>query len=112
MRQSHAGGEKMFVDYAGDTVPIVVNRRNVREAHIFVAVMGGSSLSFASLRDLDRADARLNRGAQCRLRVLPGLGATSGPGVSKKFRSSRLRITKSACLPTIPNTLPITTRSV
>ncbi|HWU65027.1 MULTISPECIES: IS21 family transposase [Rhizobium] len=49
MRQSHAGGERMFVDYAGDTVPVVVNRRNgeVREAHIFVAVMGGSSLSFA-----------------------------------------------------------------
>lgn len=49
MRQSHAGGEKMFVDYAGDTVSVVVDRRNneVRQAHIFVAVMGGSSLSFA-----------------------------------------------------------------
>lgn len=49
MRQSHAGGEKLFVDYAGDTVPVVVDRRTgeVREAHLFVAVMGGSSLSFA-----------------------------------------------------------------
>lgn len=49
MRQSHAGGEKMFVDYAGDTVPVVVDRRTgeVRPAHIFVAVMGGSSLSFS-----------------------------------------------------------------
>ena len=27
MRQSHAGGEKLFVDYAGDTVPVVVDRR-------------------------------------------------------------------------------------
>ncbi len=49
MRQSHAGGEKMFVDYAGDTVPVVVNRRTgeIRQAHLFVAVLGGSSLSFA-----------------------------------------------------------------
>ena len=49
MRQSHAGGEKMFVDYAGDTVPVVVDRRTgaVRAAHLFVAVLGGSSLSFA-----------------------------------------------------------------
>ena len=49
MRQSHAGGEKLFVDYAGDTVPMVVGRRTgeVRDAHLFVAVLGGSSLSFA-----------------------------------------------------------------
>lgn len=49
MRQSHAGGEKLFVDYAGDTVPVVINRRTgeIRDAHLFVAVLGGSSLSFA-----------------------------------------------------------------
>lgn len=49
MRQSHAGGEKLFVDYAGDTVPVVVDRRTgeIRDAHLFVAVLGGSSLSFA-----------------------------------------------------------------
>lgn len=49
MRQKHGGGEKLFVDYAGDTVPVVVDRRTgeIRRAHLFVAVMGGSSLSFA-----------------------------------------------------------------
>ena len=49
MRQTHLGGDKLFVDYAGDTVPVIVDRRSgeVRRAHIFVAVMGGSSLSFA-----------------------------------------------------------------
>jgi transposase len=26
MRQSHAGGEKRFVDYAGDTVPVIIDR--------------------------------------------------------------------------------------
>ena len=49
MRQTHLGGDKMFVDYAGDTVPVIIDRRSgeTREAHVFVAVMGGSSLSFA-----------------------------------------------------------------
>ncbi len=49
MRQTHLGGDRMFVDYAGDTVPVVVDRLTgeVREAHLFVAVMGASSLSFA-----------------------------------------------------------------
>ena len=47
MRQSHGGGEKLFVDYAGDKVPVVDRRTGeVRDAHLFVAVMGGSSLSF------------------------------------------------------------------
>jgi transposase len=49
MRQTHLGGDKLFVDYAGDTVPVIVDRRTgeTRAAHLFVAVMGGSSLSFA-----------------------------------------------------------------
>ena len=49
MRQTHLGGDRLFVDYAGDTVPVVVDRLTgeIREAHLFVAVMGASSLSFA-----------------------------------------------------------------
>jgi len=49
MRQSHAGGQKLFVDYAGDTVPVIVDRLTgeVREAQIFVAVLGASSFSYA-----------------------------------------------------------------
>ena len=48
MRQSHAGGDKLFVDYAGDGVP-VVNRLTgeVRQAQIFVAVMGASNFTHA-----------------------------------------------------------------
>lgn len=49
MRQNHVGGDRLFVDYAGDTVPVVVDRLTgeIRDAHIFVAVMAASSLSFA-----------------------------------------------------------------
>jgi transposase len=49
MRQRHAGGDKLFVDYAGDTVPVIVDRLSgeTRPAQIFVAVMGASSFTYA-----------------------------------------------------------------
>lgn len=49
MRQTHAAGDKLFVDYAGDKIGVVVDRLTgeVRDAHIFVAVLGASSLSYA-----------------------------------------------------------------
>ena len=50
MRQTHAAGERLFVDYAGDGVPVVVDRLTgeIRLAQIFcVAVLGASSFTFA-----------------------------------------------------------------
>jgi hypothetical protein len=49
MRQTHAAGESLFVDYAGDGVPVVVDRLTgeIRVPQIFVAVLGASSFSFA-----------------------------------------------------------------
>jgi transposase len=49
MRQSHTGGDKLFVDYAGDTVPVIVNRLSgkTRPAQIFVAVLGASNFTYA-----------------------------------------------------------------
>jgi transposase len=49
MRQAHAGGDKLFVDYAGDTVPVIVDRLTgqVRPAQIFVAVLGASNFTYA-----------------------------------------------------------------
>jgi transposase len=49
MRQTHVGGEKLFVDYAGDTVPVIIDRLTgeIREAQIFVAVMGASNFMHA-----------------------------------------------------------------
>ncbi|HEX5635737.1 MAG TPA: IS21 family transposase, partial [Gammaproteobacteria bacterium] len=47
MRQIHKAGDKLFVDYAGQTVPIVCgNTGEVRFAQIFVAVMGASHYVF------------------------------------------------------------------
>jgi transposase len=48
MRQSHRAGEKLFVDYAGQTVPVVDPATGeVRPAQIFVAVLGASSYAYA-----------------------------------------------------------------
>jgi len=49
MRQTHAAGERLFVDYAGDGVPVVIYRPTgeLRKAQIFVAVLGASSFTFA-----------------------------------------------------------------
>jgi len=49
MRQAHIGGDKLFVDYAGDTVPVIVDRLTgqIRPAQIFVAVMGASNFTYA-----------------------------------------------------------------
>ena len=48
MRQSHLAGEKLFVDYAGQTVEVVDHRTGeVRQAQIFVAVLGASNYTFA-----------------------------------------------------------------
>jgi transposase len=48
MRQDHRAGEKLFVDYAGQTVPVIDrNTGEIREAQIFVAVLGASNYTYA-----------------------------------------------------------------
>ena len=48
MRQEHKAGEKLFVDYAGQTMDVVNPLTGeVRDAQIFVAVLGASSYTFA-----------------------------------------------------------------
>jgi len=48
MRQRHVAGEKMFVDYAGQTVDVVdPETGEVQAAQIFVAVLGASNYAFA-----------------------------------------------------------------
>ncbi len=48
MRLTHVAGERLFVDYAGPTVSVVdASTGEIREAQIFVAVLGASSYTFA-----------------------------------------------------------------
>jgi len=48
LRQDHKAGEKVFVDYAGQTVPVVdPTTGEVRAAQVFVAVLGASNYTYA-----------------------------------------------------------------
>lgn len=48
MRQSHKAGEKLFVDYAGPTLPLTdPTTGDVHDAQIFVATLGASSYIYA-----------------------------------------------------------------
>ncbi len=47
-RQVHVPGDKLFVDYAGQTVPLVDRHTGqITQAQIFVAVLGASNYTFA-----------------------------------------------------------------
>jgi transposase len=47
MRQPHRAGEKLFLDYAGQTVPVIDRASGeVRPAQIFLAVLGASSYTY------------------------------------------------------------------
>ena len=77
MRQAHGPAEKLFVDFAGDTVPVFDAATGAqRLAHVFVAVLGASNSPrmqrLAGRKGwrtgLDCTSTRLPRSAVCRRR--------------------------------------------
>jgi transposase len=50
MRQTHPAGERLFVDYAGQTVDVIDDAGEVRAAQVFVAALGASNLTYAEAR--------------------------------------------------------------
>ena len=51
MRQTHLAGEKLFVDWAGDTIGVADPATGeVHQARIFVAAMGASNFTYAEAR--------------------------------------------------------------
>lgn len=56
MRQEHKAGDKLFVDYSGDRVPVIINRRTgeVLLAEIFVAVLGASNYTYIEAQESQR----------------------------------------------------------
>jgi transposase len=48
LRQTHRAGEKLFVDYAGQTISIMDPvYEQIKEAYLFIAALGASSYTFA-----------------------------------------------------------------
>jgi transposase len=51
MRQNHPAGERLFVDYTGQTVEVIDGATGeVRRAQIFVATLGASNFTYAEAR--------------------------------------------------------------
>ena len=64
-RHRHASapqaGEKLFVDWAGDTLPYVdPETGEIREAHLFLAVLGFSNYTFARAYPDERTESFLD----------------------------------------------------
>ena len=91
MRQTHVAGERLFVDYAGQTVPIIdAATGEIRRAQIFVAVLGASNYTYACAtatqtarrlgrRDHRRAGVHRRRAAADRSRPDPGPDRAARP---------------------------------
>ena len=48
MRQTHRFGETLFVDYAGQTAPVIDRTTGaIRPAQVFIAVLGASNYTYA-----------------------------------------------------------------
>jgi transposase len=93
MRQHHVAGERMFVDYAGATLPVVdAATGTVRHAQLFVAALGASNSSprrpgrrpcrTGSARTAGRSPGS----AACRRRSCP---TTSRPASARPASTSR-----------------------
>ncbi len=71
MRQRHAAGEKVFVDYAGSTIDVIDPRTGeARPMKLFVAAMGASSYIFATARPSEG----LSDWISCHVEMLEVLG--------------------------------------
>jgi transposase len=84
MRQEHRSGEKLFVDHAGQTVPVIDRQTGeIRQAQIFVAVLGASSYTFAEATWSQKLPDSLGSHARC----FAFLGGTSQILVPDNLRS-------------------------
>ncbi len=90
MRQTHAGGDKLFVDYAGDTVPVIIDRLTgkTRPAQIFVAVLGASNFTYAEASWTPGA-RRLDRRPQPPFAAIGGVPKLLVPDNTKSLPSRR-----------------------
>ena len=83
LRQTYKAGSTMFVDYAGHTVPVYDRKTGgVRQAEIFVAVLGASNYTFAEATE----DQSLESWIGSHVRAFEYFG-----GVTEKIVSDNLK---------------------
>lgn len=78
MRQPHKAGDKLFLDFAGSTVPVI----EIGEAHIFVAVLGASNYTFACATPDETSRSRVT-GTTGALQFFGGVPAALVPDCPK-----------------------------
>jgi hypothetical protein len=85
MRQTHLGGDKLFVDYAGDTVPVIRRRWSRRSAssrnalHCRVALVGDRGKITSARIEEQLKPAGLDWITALRARAIQALAADDGP---------------------------------
>ena len=101
MRQTYVAGDKLFVDWAGGTAPIIdAMTGEVHEAHLFVAVTGRVELHLCA-GALERDAARLDWGACQRVRFprRRAAGRRAGQSQSRHHQAVALRAGRQPDLP-------------
>jgi transposase len=83
LRQEHQAGEKLFVDYCGQTASVTDRTTGeTKAAQIFVAALGASNCTYAEatslIRGVDAAVARLDRVARARPGIFRRLSGGAG----------------------------------
>ena len=60
MRQTHVGGEKVFVDFAGDMIEVIdPESGEVQAMKLFVAAMGASNYTYAEAKGWRTGSGRM-----------------------------------------------------
>jgi len=84
MRQHHVAGQRMFVDYAGATLPVIdAGTGAMRQAQLFVAALGASKYTFSEARWKQTPPDWI--GSHCR--ALTWFGGVPGQIVSDNLKS-------------------------
>jgi transposase len=65
MRHTHRAGDKLFVDYAGQTIPIYPPDGPVWQAQLFVAVLGASNFTYAEATASQQLQCWLGSHVRC-----------------------------------------------
>jgi transposase len=91
MRQSHAPGERLFVDYAGMTMNILDRiTGEIRSAQIFVAAMGASSYTFCEATFTQSSEDLIGSHVRC----FAFLGGVPGIVVPDNLKSAVTRASR------------------
>src|SRR5882757_5567999 len=98
LRQVHVAGEKLFVDYAGQTVEIMDGLTGeIRAAQIFVATLGASSFTYAEAT----WSQALPDWIAAHVRAFTYLGGSTKPTVSRTY-ADMARHYRTAIVPARP----------